>query len=337
MRQLQFSGYGPLKEVLQFSEVETPEVGDHDVRIRIAAASINPIDYKMVSGALRQIQKLKLPSPLGFDCCGEVDAVGSAVTRFRVGDRVYTRLPRGRVGSFAELTIVDEKFVAPAPSGLTAVECASLPLVSLTTMQGLVDRAEAQPSQTILIHAGSGGVGSIAVQYAKNVLGLHVTTTASSRNVDWVRELGADEVIPYDSKNYLGDPIRYDIVYDTLGGKTTYDSFNVVKRGGKVVSIMGPPGMEFARQMGVGPILTFAIWMMGRKIRKLAKEKPARYFYYFTESSGAQLEHMAKVVEDGKVRPVIDSVFPFEKAIDALEHAHEGHTRGKVVIQMLPE
>ncbi|MGW8248307.1 MAG: NADP-dependent oxidoreductase [Acidiferrobacterales bacterium] len=337
MRQLQFSGYGPLREVLQFSEVKTPEVGDHDVRIRVAAASINPIDYKMVGGALRQIVKLNLPSPLGFDCCGEVDAVGSAVTRFKVGDRVYARLPRDRVGSFAELALVDEKFVAPAPSGLTAVECASLPLVSLTTLQGLVDRAEAQPSQTILIHAGSGGVGSIAVQYAKNVLGLHVTTTASSRNVDWLRELGADEVIPYDSKNYTAEPVQYDIVYDTLGGNVTYESFAVVKPGGKVVSIMGPPGMEFARQMNVGPIIKLAIWMMGRKVRRLARARPADYFYYFTESSGVQLEHMAKVVEDGKVRPVIDSVYPFEKAVDALERAHEGHTRGKVVIQMLPE
>ena len=337
MRQLQFTGYGPLREVLQFSEVQMPVVGEHDVRIRVAAASINPIDYKTVDGALRQILKLNFPSPLGFDCCGEVDAVGSAVTRFKVGDRVYSRLPRDRVGSFAEFVVVDEKFVAQAPSGLTAVECASLPLVSLTTLQGLVDRAEAQPAQTILIHAGSGGLGSIAVQYAKNVLGLHVTTTASSRNVDWVRELGADEVIPYDRKNYLVDPVRYDIVFDTLGGQTTRDSFSVVKPGGKVVSVMGPPGMEFARQMGVGPIIRFAIWMMWRKVRQLARVTPADYFYYFTESNGTQLEHMARVVESGDVRPVIDSVYPFEKAVDAIEHAHEGHTRGKVMIQMLPE
>lgn len=337
MRQLQFTGYGPLREVLGITQAVTPEVGDHDVRIRVAAASINPIDYKMVDGALRQILKINFPAPLGFDCCGEVDAVGSAVTGFSVGDRVYSRLPRDRVGSFAEFAVVDEKFVAMAPSGLSAVECASLPLVSLTTLQGLVDRAEAQPSQTILIHAGSGGVGSIAVQYAKNVLGLHVTTTASSRNADWVRELGADEVIPYDARNYLTDPTRYDIVFDTLGGKTTLDSFKVVKPGGKVVSLMGPPSPEFAEQMGVGPIVKFVIWMMGREVRKLAKARPAQYFYYFTESNGAQLEHIAKVVEAGKVRPVIDSVYPLEKAVDALEHAHEGHTKGKVVIQVLPD
>jgi len=337
MRQLQFTGYGPLREVLGFSHTETPDVGAHDVRIHVAAASINPIDYKMVEGALRQILKINFPAPLGFDCCGKVDAVGSGVTRFSVGDRVYSRLPRDRVGSFAEFAVVDEKLVAMAPSGLTAVECASLPLVSLTTLQGLVDRAEAQPSQTILIHAGSGGLGSVAVQYAKNVLGLHVTTTASSRNADWVRELGADEVIPYDIKSYLDDPTRYDIIFDTLGGKTTLDSFTVVKPGGKVVSVMGPPNSEFSRQMGVGPIVKFVIWMMGRKVRKLARARPAHYFYYFTESNGAQLEHMARVVEAGKVRPVIDSVYPFEKAVDALEYAHEGHTKGKVVIQMLPE
>ena len=337
MRQLQFTSYGPLREVLRIHEVELAEPSDREIRIRIIAASINPIDYKTVEGALKQVQKMRLPSPLGFDCCGEVDKVGSAVTRFKQGDRVYSRLPRSRVGSFAEMAVVDEKYVAHAPTGLTAVECAALPLVSLTTIQGLVDRANAQPGQKILIHAGSGGVGSIAVQYAKHELGLHVVTTASSANADWVKDLGADEVIPYDKQKFTDGASDFDIVFDTVGDTTTFESFSVLKPGGKVISIMGPPTLEFARQMGLGPILKLVIWMMGRKVRKIARSTSTRYFYYFTESSGAQLEHMAEVVNAGKVRSVIDSVYPFEKSVDALEHAQSGHLKGKVTIQVLPE
>lgn len=337
MRQLQFTGYGSLREVLTMNEVDTPEPGDHDVRIRTFAAGINPVDYKFVEGALRKINKVSLPSPIGFDCCGEVDKVGSAVTRFRKGDRVYSRLPRNRVGSFAEFALVGEQYVARAPSGLTAIESASLPLVALTTIQGLVDRARARAGQRILIHAGSGGVGSFAVQYAKHQLGLHVTTTASSSNSAWVKQLGADEVIAYDQENLVDIARDFDMVFDTLGGDVTYESFSVLKPGGQLISIMGPPTPDFARQMGVGPVIRLAIWMMGRKVRRMERATQSRYFYYFTESSGPQLQHLTEVVEAGKVHAVIDSVFPFDKSVDALERAHSGHTKGKVVIEISRE
>jgi len=337
MRQLQFRGYGPLREVLEIADVDMPAPGPRDVVIRVFAACINPIDYKMVEGALRQIHKVRLPSPIGFDCCGEVDEVGSEVTQFRKGDRVYTRLPRKRVGSIAEFAIAEEQYVSHAPSNLTAVECASLPLVSLTTIQGLVDRAHARPGQKILIHAGSGGVGSIAVQYAKHELDLNVTTTTSSANAKWVRDIGADKVIEYDRENFVDGAKDYDIVFDTLGGNTTFESFKVLKPGGNLISIMGPPTPAWAKQMELGLLISFFVWRMGSKVRKVARATNTNYFYYFTESSGKQLQHMADVVEAGKVRAVVDSVFPFEKAVDAMVRASEGHTKGKVVIQVVPD
>jgi len=335
MRRLEVYKYGSLADSVRFAEVADPIVGPAEVVIDVAAASINPIDYKFVNGALRRFQAVKLPTAFGFDCCGAVSAVGAGVIDFAVGDKVFARAPRQRMGTFAERIVIDAKFVAPAPKSLSAAEAASLPLVALTTVQGLADRAHAKPGQSILIHAGSGGLGSFIVQYAKHVLHLHVTTTTSSRNRDWVARLGADKVIPYDQEDYLASGNRYDIVFDTRGGQTTIDAFKVLKRGGVLVSVGGPPDRWFAKQVGASGISAIAMFTMGFPVRARARLYAVDYYRFLTESNGLQLRHVAEIVDKSLVKPVIDREYAFDQILQAFEYVQSGHAKGKVVINML--
>jgi len=334
MRRLEIARYGSIRKSVRFAQVPPPCVGEHDVLIKVRAASVNPIDFKIAAGQLRAVQRLDLPAPLGFDCSGIVDQVGAQVQTCKVGDSVYSRLPRQRMGSFAELAVVDQRYVAPMPNGSSFVAAASLPLVGLTTLQGLVDRAQAKPGQSILIHAASGGFGSFAVQYAHHVLGLRVAATTSGRNVEWVRELGAERVFAYDREDYRQAGLRYDIVLDTLGGRTTTDAFTVLAQGGTVVSIAGPPDRQFARQVGAGPLLSFVLWAAGFRTQRLARACNGRYFRFLTDSDGAQLTQVSLAVASGKVRPLIHKVFAFDQAIEAIEEVARGHARGKVVIEL---
>jgi NADPH:quinone reductase-like Zn-dependent oxidoreductase len=334
VRQLQIQSYGAPRAALRFADVPVPPAGERDVVVKVLAAALNPIDYKMAAGALRQVQPLALPAPCGFDCCGTIEAIGTGVTGLARGDRIFARLPRQRMGSLAENAVVEARYVAKPPPTLSATDCASLPLVALTTVQALVDRAHAQPGQRILIHAGSGGLGCFAIQYARRELGLHVTTTTSSRNVDWVRELGAHVVIAYDREDYRASPARYDIVFDTLGGRVTGESFSVLKRGGVVVSVAGPPDRYFPKQVGAGLRLAIAMRLAGLPMELQALFVRGRYFRFLTESNGSQLRHIADVVASGKVRPVIDRVFPFDQAVEAFEYLLAGRAKGKVVIEI---
>ena len=310
-----------------------PVVGDDDVLLEVHAASVNPIDYKFMRGELQRLNKLDFPASLGFDASGIIAGVGRNVTEFAEGDEVYTRASRERMGSFAELMALPARFVARKPQSINHLEAASLPLVGLTTVQALKDRAQTKRAQRILIHAGAGGVGTFAIQYAKT-LWLNVTTTTSGKNAAWVKELGADKVIEYDRDNYLAGGETYHIVYDTLGGQYTLEAFTALKRNGVVVSIAGPPDRDMARQMNAGKLVGAAMWWMGRKVYAAAKEKNAQYYRFLTESSGAQLADIAQLVDEGKIKPVIDSVYPFDDIIAALEHAATGQVKGKVVIQM---
>lgn len=334
MRRLEITAYGPLASSLRFAEVPVPAVGPHDVLVKLRAASINPIDYKIVAGAVRSFHRLDFPSPIGFDGCGLVEQVGAEVRGLAAGDSVFLRLTRQRMGSIAGYVAVDARCVSKAPASISMLAAATLPLVALTTVQGLVDRAHAQPGQRILIHAGSGGLGTFAVQYAKQVLALEVTSTTSSKNTEFVRALGSDAVIAYDREDYRTHSSDYDIVFDTLGGRVTAESFALIKRGGSVVSVAGPPDWKFAAQVDAPAPLAAAMWCMGLPMELRARAKGGRYFRFLTESRGDQLADIAAIVDNGKLRPVIDRVFPFERAIEALQYLAAGHARGKVVIDI---
>ena len=332
MRAFVLSGYGTITDNVRLAQLPDPVAALGEVLVEIHAASLNPIDFKIVHGDLKRVSKYKLPRPFGFDASGVVKSVGAGAGRFKPGDAVYLRASRDTIGTFAEQIAVDEKFVALKPSGVSHAQAASLPLVGLTTVQGF-GRAGARAGQRILIHAGSGGVGTFAVQYARH-LGLHVTSTTSSRNADFVRSLGAEKVIAYDRENYLEQGGGYDIVYDTLGGAFTIDAFKVVKRGGTVISLSGPPDRDFARREGAGWLVGIAVWLMGRKVYAASAKAGADYCWYFTEANGDQLRDIAALVERGAIKPVIDREFAFEQLPDALSYLEAGRARGKVVLKV---
>jgi alcohol dehydrogenase len=332
MRAYLLTGYGTVADNVRLAEIADPIAGVGEVVIDIHAASLNPIDFKLVHGALKRSSKYKLPRGIGFDASGVVTSVEPGASKFKPGDAVYVRASRDTIGTFAERISIDEKLVAPKPATISHAAAASLPLVGLTTLQGFA-RAGARAGQRILIHAGSGGVGTFAVQYAKH-LGLHVTSTTSSKNAEFVKSLGADRVIAYDRENYLEQSGGYDIVYDTLGGAFTVDAFKVVKRGGVVISLSGPPDRDFARRERAGLLVRVAVWLMGRRVYAASARAGAPYVWFFTESNGDQLRDIAALVDSGAIRPVIDREFAFEKLPEALAYLEAGRARGKVVLNV---
>lgn len=315
-------------------EMPDPQVGADDVLVRIHAASVNPLDLKLRNGDFKAILPYRLPFVLGNDLAGVVVQVGSAVTRFAVGDEVYARPDKDRIGTFAELIAVHQDDMAIKPATLTMEEAASLPLVALTSWQALVERAQVQPGQKVLIHAGSGGVGTIAVQLAKQ-LGAHVATTASTAKVDLVKELGADVVVDYKQQAFETVLNGYDVVLDTLGGDTLEKSLQVLKPGGKVISIAGPPDAAFARELGTNAVLRLAMSALSFKTRRRAKRRTVTYSFLFMKASGDQLRHLTALIDAGKIRPVVDRVFPFEETRQAMEYVEKGRAKaGKVVVAM---
>ena len=332
MRAFVLDGYGAIADHVRLTEIVDPVPGPDDVLIEIDAASLNPIDFKIAHGDLKRVSKYRLPRPFGFDASGIVLSAGARATRFKPGDAVYARASRETIGTFAEKIALSQEFVALKPVTASHAQAAALPLAGLTTLQGF-SRVKARAGQRILIHAGAGGIGTFAVQYARH-LGLEVTTTTSSKNVDFVKSLGADRVIAYDRENYLEAGGGYDIVYDTLGAAFTVDAFKVVKRGGAVISLSGPPDRDFARREGAGWLVGVAVWLMSRKVYAASAEAGASYCWFFTEPNGEQLREIAGLVDGGAIKPVIDREFAFEQLPDALTYLEAGRARGKVVLRV---
>jgi NADPH:quinone reductase-like Zn-dependent oxidoreductase len=333
MKTFMIERYGD-KAGVHAGEAPEPQVGADDVLVRIHAASVNPLDLKLRDNVFKAFLSYRLPLILGNDLAGVVVQVGPAVSRFVVGDEVYARPDKDRIGTFAELIAVHQDDLAIKPSTLTMAEAASLPLVALTSWQALVERAQVQPGQKVLIHAGSGGVGTIAVQLAKH-LGAHVATTAGTANVDLVKELGADVVVDYKKQAFETLLDGYDVVLDTLGGKTLEKSLQVLNPGGKVISVAGPPDAAFARELGLNAILRLAMSALSFKTRRRAKRRNVKYSFLFMKASGDQLRELTPLIDAGRIRPVVDRVFPFDQTRQALEFVEQGRAKaGKVVIAM---
>ena len=251
-----------------------------------------------------------------------------------MGDEVYARPRDGRIGTFAERIAVDEDDLAIKPANLSMAEAASVPLVALTAWQALVERANLQPGQKVLVHAGSGGVGAYAIQLAKH-LGATVTTTTGTSNVEWVRDLGADVVIDYRTQDFETVAHDYDIVLDSQGGDTLAKSLRVLKPGGTAIGIAGPPDPDFARQKGLRLPLRLAMTALSLKTRRAARRHGVRYSFLFMRASGAQLDQITKLIETNVLRPILDRAYPFDEAPQALAHVEGGRTKGKVVITMV--
>ncbi|WP_159952074.1 NADP-dependent oxidoreductase [Rhizobium sp. 18065] len=316
---------------LKLGEIAQPELRDNDVLVEIHAAGVNVLDSKIRDGEFKLILPYRLPLVLGNDVAGVVVRVGAKVRQFKTGDEVYARPAQDRIGTFAEYIAMDEADVALKPMNLTMEQAASIPLVALTAWQALVERANVQKGQKVLIHAGSGGVGTIAIQLAKH-LGAHVATTTSTANVDLVRNLGADVVIDYKTEDFETVLHDYDVVLNGLGKETLEKSLGVLKRGGKLISISGPPDLDFARQAGSGWLLQQVMRLLSFGIRNKSKHRGIRYSFLFMRANGEQLEKITRLIETGRLRPVMDRIFPFDKTNEALAHVETGRAKGKVVI-----
>ena len=258
---------------------------------------------------------------------------GPNVQRFKQGDEVYARPDQDRIGAFAELIAISENDVAKKPHQLDMEQAPSIPLVGLTAWQALIEKAELQAGQKVLIHAGSGGVGTIAIQLAKH-LGATVATTASTANVEWVKGLGADVVIDYKKDDFESILRDYDVVIDTQGRETLEKSLRVLKPGGKVISVAGPPEPDFAREFGVNWLLIQAMRVLSFKIRWKAKRRGVSYSFLFMKASGSQLRELGSLIDSGAIRPVVDRVFPFQSTTEALAYVEKGRAKGKVVVKI---
>jgi alcohol dehydrogenase len=317
--------------VVSLREFASPTVGPQDLLVDVRAASVNPVDFKIRSGKVKVLVKDRFPLVLGSDLSGVVRAVGSAVTRFKPGDAVFARLQKDRIGTFAEEAVVAESDAAPKPAKLSHAEAASIPLVGLTTWQALVDIAKVRTGDRVLVHAGSGGVGTFAIQLARH-LGAIVITTASAKNKDLCLRLGASQVVDYRTERFEDVVAPCRVVFDTQGGETLERSFSVVERGGVVVTIGGTPDGKFAKAWGVNPVLVLVMRFLMRKVTRLARDKDAHFEYLFMHPDGAALARIGELLEAGTIVPVLDKTYPFAETKEAIAFVESGRAVGKVVI-----
>jgi len=315
-------------DVLAVEERPAPAVGPRDVLIDVRAASLNPIDFKLRERKVWPVLRPSFPLILGCDVAGVVALVGAAVTRFAPGDEVYARLEKGRMGGLAEQVAAAEPVVAKKPAQASFEEAASIPLAGLTALQALREAAGLRPGQRVLVHAGAGGVGSLAIQIAK-ILGLHVATTTSGKNADFVRSLGADEVVDYTKEDVAARLRDLDAVFDTLGDASEIRSMTLVKPGGVVVGVSGLPDPGFAMLPWFArPI----VWMRTRARRAAIARTGARFVYLFMRPDGDQLAELAAWIDVGRLRPVVHRTYPLAEAREAFAELERGHARGKIVV-----
>jgi NADPH:quinone reductase-like Zn-dependent oxidoreductase len=324
--------YGSADHV-RAGEMPDPELREDDVLVQIHAASVNQLDSKIRSGEFKRILPYRLPLILGHDVAGIVVRVGSRVRRFKPGDEVYARPADGRIGAFAEFMAINEADVAIKPRALTMEEAPSIPLVGLTAWHAVIERANLQREQRVLIHAGSGGVGTFAIQLAKHV-GATVATTTSTANIDLVRRLGADIVIDYKKEDFAEVLRDYDVVLNSLDKVTLEKSLRVLKPGGQLISISGPPDAAFARSIGASWGLRVIMGLLSYGIRAKAKRRQVHYSFLFMRASGDQLTEITSLIDDGIIRPVVDRVFPFTSTKEAMAYVETGRATGKVVVSL---
>ena len=318
---------------LQLTDVPLPSLRDDEVLVEVHAAGVNLLDDKLRKGEFKLFMKYDMPLILGHDLAGVVVKVGPQVRQFKVGDEVYGRADDFRIGSFAEFIPVKESSLAPKPATLTMQEAASLPLVGLTAWQALVEMAALKKGQSVFIQAGSGGVGTFAIQLAKH-LGARVATTTSTGNVALVKRLGADIVIDYKTQDFEDVLRDQDVVLNSQDGKTLKKSVRVLKPGGKLISISGPPDPAFGRQIAAPAPLRGVLWLLSLGVRRQTSSRGIDYRFLFMRAEGSQLREISRLVDAGAIRPVVDKVYPFAATNEALAHVEGGRAKGKVVVAM---
>jgi alcohol dehydrogenase len=324
------------RQPMELREVPKPAAGPGEVLIRVRAAGLNPVDYKTRDGAMRLFRRYRLPAVGGNELAGEVESAGAGVTRFAAGDRVYARVDHQKMGAFAEYAVIEEGLVGRMPRSLDFADAAGLPLAGLTALQALRDELKLTAGDRVLITGGAGGVGTLAIQLAV-WLGAAVATTASSQGEKLVRSLGAETVIDYQKQKFKYLLHDYDGAFDLVGGQDLRDCLDVLKPGAKAVTIAGVPEPTTARvDVGLGPLWGAAAWVISAGIRGRARRRGVGYRCLLMHPDGRDLDLLAGLVDDGRLVPVTDRVFPFEEIADAFAHLERGHAKGKVVLLPRP-
>ncbi|WP_333906995.1 NADP-dependent oxidoreductase [Delftia acidovorans] len=332
MKAFILESYGA-NRALQLAEVPEPQLRDDEVLVQVHAAGVNQLDSKIRDGQFKLILPYRLPLILGHDVAGVVVKAGPRVRQFKPGDEVYARTDDFRIGTFAEFVPVKESSLAPKPKGLTMEEAASIPLVGLTAWQALVETAKLTKGQRVFIQAGSGGVGTFAIQLARH-LGATVATTTSAANFELVKSLGADVAIDYRTQDFEDVLHDYDVVLNSQDGKTLGKSLRVLKGGAKLISISGPPDPAFGRNIAAPAFVRLVMRLLSSGIRRRARGRGIDYSFLFMRANGGQLREITRLIEAGAIRPVVDKVFAFESTNEALAYAEAGHAKGKVVIKI---
>ena len=322
------------KEKLHLVDRAMPSIQEHQVLVQIHSAGVNLLDSLIRNGEFKLFLPYKPPFVNGHDMAGVVTQVGSRVSRFKPGDQVYARVPDHNIGSFAEYIAVEEKTLAIKPTNISMEEAGSIPLVGLTAWQALVEKGKVRKGQKVFIQAGSGGVGTFAIQLAKQ-LGAFVATTTSVKNIELVKSLGADLVIDYKTQDFEEILKDYDLVLHSNKDKKVLEkSLRILKPGGQLISLTGPPTPEFATTLGLPGYLKFITRLLSTGIKRKAKQLNVTFTFLFMRAEGSQLEEITKLIEAGIIRPVIDKVFPFEQTNEALAYVEAGRARGKVVVKV---
>jgi NADPH:quinone reductase-like Zn-dependent oxidoreductase len=316
-----------------FSELPRPSLQPDELLVEVHAAGLNPIDNMIPTGMFKPVLRLPLPATLGSDLAGVVIEVGSRVTRFKPGEAVFASVFDLGKGALAEYVAVPEHAAAHKPASLDFVQAASVPMVGLTSWQALKERADLQAGQKLFVPAGAGGIGTFAIQLAKH-FGATVGTTTSTGNVPLVRSLGADDVVDYKKQEFEQVLRGYDVVLGSLRGDVIEKSLAILKPGGRIVSLVGPLDAAFARARGLNVVLRFVFGLMSWKIKRLAKLRQLSYSFLFVRPDGDQLAGIGELIESGRIRPLIDKVFPFDEAKEGLDYLAQGRARGKVVVRL---
>ena len=321
------------QRALQAADMPMPDLRDDEVLVEVHAAGLNLLDVKLRDGEFKLILPYRLPIVLGHDVAGVVVKAGPQARQFKPGDEVYARLDDFRIGALAEFVPVKEASLALKPKGLTMEEAASIPLVGLTAWQALVTKANLHKGQKVFIQAGSGGVGTFAIQLAKH-LGATVATTASAGNAALVKRLGADLVIDYKTQDFEDVLHDCDVVLNSQDGKTLDKSLRVLKEGGKLISISGPPDPAFGQAIAAPAFVKLAMRLLSSGVRRKARKRGMAYSFLFMQANGSQLREITQLMEAGVIRPVLDRVFPFESTNEALAYLETGRAKGKVVVKL---
>ncbi len=321
------------KAKLLLEEVATPAIKDDEVLLEIHASGLNLLDSKIRSGEFKLILPYKFPLILGHDAAGIITQVGKNIKHFKVGDHVYVRPSDFHIGTFAQYIAISENDVALKPENISMEEAASVPLVALTAWQALVEIGNLKKGQKVFIQAGSGGVGTIAIQLAKH-LGATVATTASEKSFEMLRDLGADVLIDYKKQDFENVLKDYDLVLNSQDTDTLKKSLNVLKPGGKLISISGPPTPDFAKSIGAPWYIKMILSLISSGVRRKAEKLGVEYSFLFMRADGKQLHEITKLIESGAIKPVVDKVFEFDKINEALEYVESGRAKGKVVVNI---